>query len=128
MKFDPSRYSDAGLAQLIEAASKELARRLIERGPEVITKPAQAKPPVIIDEPSGEEKQFVFATAEAARKSFVRSAERSRYKEIYARHESWFKSQRLPSDIGGSTGKKWAEFQGYVDAASSRLEKKFDRY
>lgn len=128
MKFDLSSYSDAGLAQLIEAASKELASRLIARGPEVVTKPAAPKPPVIIDEPSGEEKQFVLAVAEMARKSFVRAAERARYKEIYGRHEAWFKHRKLPYDIGGSTGKKWVEFQVFSDAAASRLEKKFDQY
>lgn len=117
MRINVADISDAGLAELIAQASAELHKRLVERGPDIIRKPAPQKT-VVIDEPPDDEKDFVLMIKKYLQDGkYIKAAERRQVAEIAGRYPAWAKLQKIPADSG--TG-AWREAKGVHSAGRAR--------
>ncbi len=120
MKLDLKTLPDAQLAELISAAMAEWQRRLPAVEMQTVTAPD--KTVVVLHEPNTEDRDFCLGIIQQLREGkFAYSAERSRYKEIAEQFPDWIRSKRWPADVGGSTGKRWAESAQAIDRAKGRL-------
>lgn len=120
MKLDLKALPDAKLAELIVAAMAEWQRRLPTTETQTVT--ASARTVVVLHEPNAEDQDFCLGIIQQLREGkFAYASERARYKEIAKQFPDWISSKRWPDDVGGGTGKRWAESARAIDRAKGRL-------
>jgi hypothetical protein len=104
-----SRYNDAELIELIQAASAELAERSAR--PEV-QRVAAPKQMIIMREPPEHLKEFCLRIKTMLRTgAYITASERHRVAEIAETYGEWVRRQGLPDEKGT---KVWREAKQYV--------------
>lgn len=111
--------SSAALAQLISAASAELARRADASPLAAIQQQAAPTPPKITDKPAEDDADFVlYVKSKLQSGGYITAEERRRVAEIAQTHGDWVRRQGLPTEHNTGPWRKAGEYLSRPRAAA----------
>lgn len=113
MKFDMAQLNTTELLQLAAAAVAELQARSAAGAVLIERREAEEQKVIVLNEPSRDDQSVALKIVSLLKRNgFVLSVERDKYREISVKFPEWIKSEKLPSDVGGSVARKWLRLHG----------------
>lgn len=113
MKVDMARLNTTELLQLAAAAVAELQARSTDGSVLIERREAEERKIVVVNEPSRADQSVAIKIVSLLKRNgFVLAIERDLYREISIKFPEWIKSEKLPSDVGGSVARKWLRLHG----------------
>jgi hypothetical protein len=103
-ELDIAKLSDKELSELIRRAMSEFQHRLDNPRFDFVNQPA---PKAVAFKPPVGKIAFI---KNCLKKEYVHAEMKDEYKALAKEYADWFRSQGYPSDLRGSTMKRWKEY------------------